>query len=493
MTLLHTVFGLTNLSSIEGVLFYLWVSAYSVIILFFAIYPRLPKSKFLSLSIVNTFDIIMMAIFMYINGNVQNGFGILILPFVATASLLNFGRYYLVYGALASIAVFVCVILQVFYNVDLDIEQNKLYIFQAGLLSTACLFVSFVTSILSRALKRAAQVAVIHEDEIANLNRLNELALQGLTDAVIVFDEEGDIQQFNAQAKNYFPFLKRGEYFPIFQSSLNKWNEEKQNTTFIIDAVIGDIKIVGRAISVEESGHPLLLMFLRSTNDLAKESHRIKLESLGRLTANIAHEVRNPLSAIRQSSELLGENLDKASDQRFVKIISKNVERIDHLVEEVLTLNKKDRLNPVNINLKEFIHDFLLEFQLAYPETKGKIDLRFDQNVEYILFDLGHLQQILGNLLNNAWRHANQEKPIVAISVIELVDQKVAISVFDNGEGIKEEVLDKIFEPFFTTEKTGTGLGLYIGRELALTNGAFLDYIPSKKCFELICKAIKDE
>ncbi len=230
------------------------------------------------------------------------------------------------------------------------------------------------------------------------------------------------------------------------------------------------------------------MLFLRSAEDLANESQKIKLESLGRLTANIAHEIRNPLSAIRQSNEFLSEHGEDAFNQKFTNIISKNVSRIDQLVEEVLILNRRDRVNPTLINLAKYIGDFLNEFELAKPEAKGHIRAKINLIKGIVYFDFGHLQQILWNLFNNAWHHSDVNNPLIVIYITEVENKSITISISDSGPGIKSAIQDKIFEPFFTTEKNGTGLGLYIARELALTNGAYLDYVPQTKRFEMKCK-----
>ena len=484
LVILNTPFGIVNTT--HTVPFYGWVSLYLVFILFFWFYTKESKGKEGYLFYINMVDIVLMSYFMYLTGNLQ-GYGVLILPFVATASLLGTGKNSLFYGSFATICILLCAFFQVVTG-QADNKNSELYIFfQAGMLSSACLFVSLVTSVLTKSLLKATEETQVKEEEIANLNRLNELVLQGLHDAVIVLDSKGDVRQFNAQAKSYFSFLNRGKYYHVFQPVLNNWKESDE-PMFAIDAKLNNVKMSGRGISVEEQGDALLLLFLRSAEDLANESQKIKLESLGRLTANIAHEIRNPLSAIRQSNEFLSEHGEDAFSQKFTNIISKNVSRIDQLVEEVLILNRRDRVNPTLINLAKYIGDFLNEFELAKPEAKGHIKAKINLIKGMVYFDFGHLQQILWNLFNNAWQHSDVNNPLIIIYITEVENKSITISISDSGPGIKSAIQDKIFEPFFTTEKNGTGLGLYIARELALTNGAYLDYVPQTKRFEMKCK-----
>lgn len=474
---------LGDVFSLNTILFYIWSSVYFLIIGFFAFYNRLRLDNKFSLFYLNTLDIIMMSFFVYLTGNIS-GFGILIIPFVATASLLETSRYNLFYGAVATISILMSVVIKITFSNAYYSDQDQLYLFfQSGALSAVCLVVSYVTSILAKGLSRVTEASINKEEEIINLNRLNELVLQRLSDVVVVLDKDGGVRQYNVQARRYFSFLKIGGYFHVFQPILNEWKETDKKL-FSIEGKLNNVSMSGRAISVDEFGDKLLLLLLRSAEDLANESRKVKLESLGRLTANIAHEIRNPLSAIRQSNELLSESNDDKLTQKFTRIVGKNVQRIDQLVEEVLTLNKRDRTQQIKIDISQFIIDFVNEFELAKPEAKGRIRVKVESVTKTILFDHGHLEQILWNLVNNAWQHADKEYPIVIIYVVQQNDI-ISLSVSDSGPGVSRNVVDHIFEPFFTTEKQGTGLGLYIARELALANNAYLDYITRTKRFEL--------
>lgn len=486
LIILSLLLGITGVPIANGLGFYLWVGSYSIIILMTILNPRIQIEQNRPLSISGVLDIVMMTLFMYLSGGIESGFGILILPFVATSSLLSSGRLYLAYGSIATLSIFTSVIWQDYYPITTATLGHN--IFQAGLLSVACLFVSAVTSVLARTARYAVNIASLHEDEIANLNRLNDLVVQELRDAIIVLDESGEVQQVNIQAKKYFPFLRHGITPQLFTPFLDKWHRQ-QDTSFIIDAELHKQSMIGRAVPVIDAGKPILLLFLRSSSDVAAEAHKIKLESLGRLTANIAHEIRNPLSAIRHAAELLEESHLTLTEKQLTQMISNNVVRIDRLVEEVLALSKRDRLSPKWIALRSFILDFLGEFEIAHPEAQGCIQLRFDSRVEGVLFDKGHLQQILWNLMNNAWHHSDKSPQAVALAISWQTDQVISIFVYDNGKGIPNHILDNLFEPFFTTEENGTGLGLYIARELAQANGGQLVYHTDNNCFVLICKA----
>ena len=164
----------------------------------------------------------------------------------------------------------------------------------------------------------------------------------------------------------------------------------------------------------------------------------------------------------------------------MLQIISDNVQRVDQIIKDVLELNRRDRTNQETFNLDNFIQDFYSQFCLVekIDGTCFKLDIKAKEI--YVAFDRRHLNQILWNLCKNGWRHSkNVENSLkLTISVSEKT-QIVQIEVSDDGDGIPDAARSHLFEPFFTTESSGTGLGLYIARELADANGAKLQYITS--------------
>ena len=263
-----------------------------------------------------------------------------------------------------------------------------------------------------------------------------------------------------------------------------------QNTPqqgFDLDYSLLDEDLHIRAKPLLNQNPALLILFMRPQQEIAAELQSNKSASLGQLTANIAHEIRNPLSAIRHANELLRESYETRPMQKLGAMIESNVQRIDQMVEEVLTLNQRDRLNPERVDLNHFIHEFLQEFLLATPEAKDCIRVHSHRRHMVTVVDVNHLQQILWNLMNNAWRHSQQDAEAIQISIKPHTRSGLlSLQVLDNGVGVPAENADKIFEPFFTTEARGTGLGLYVARTLAQANRGDLNYLASAKAFELI-------
>jgi two-component system, NtrC family, sensor histidine kinase PilS len=221
------------------------------------------------------------------------------------------------------------------------------------------------------------------------------------------------------------------------------------------------------------------LIYLEDLGRAQSEAQQIKLAALGRLTASIAHEVRNPLSAINQAAQLLEE--DRAvtpAGERLLAMIQNNAKRIDRIVGEVLQLNRRDRRQPEVVALGEFMASMCEEIAQAEHIAKGDIVIEIPDDVE-VIFDRGHLSQIAWNLVRNAWQHCKKQTASIVITARPgYMGDAVICELNDDGPGIPADARTSLFEPFFTTRPGGTGLGLYIARELADANGAALELLP---------------
>ena len=190
---------------------------------------------------------------------------------------------------------------------------------------------------------------------------------------------------------------------------------------------------------------------------------------------------------MRQANDLLKENNENNLPlvARLTNIIEKNIARVDKMIEDVSALNKRDRLNPQTIDLHKFWFGFMQEFQLTRPESAGCLRVDLPKECLNAEFDIAHLQQIMWNLCNNAWRHSKKQRDSVIVSII-LQDDTIHLRVQDDGPGVAPKILEHLFEPFQTNQAEGTGLGLYVSHELAHANKGDLIYDSKNKAFELI-------
>jgi two-component system sensor histidine kinase PilS (NtrC family) len=221
----------------------------------------------------------------------------------------------------------------------------------------------------------------------------------------------------------------------------------------------------------------LSVVFVEDTSRMREEAQQLKLAALGRLTANIAHEIRNPLSAISHAAELLREEKRLHDRERLTRIIHDNTTRLERLVGDVLQLNRRDRAARERIALSAWLMTFVEDFVMneSVPPERFVIDTGRELSVE---FDREHLRQVLWNLLRNAVRHARAEERSIRLLLKPYrYGDRVELSIIDNGPGVPRANQGQLFEPFFTTDSKGTGLGLYLARELCAANRASLDYV----------------
>jgi two-component system sensor histidine kinase PilS (NtrC family) len=230
------------------------------------------------------------------------------------------------------------------------------------------------------------------------------------------------------------------------------------------------------------------VVFLEDMQRIQAQAQQIKLAALGRLTANIAHEVRNPLSAISYATELLQEEKHDPAQARLFQIILDNATRLNHIVQDVLQLNQRDRVNCEAINLAEKLPLFIENLHNTESVSQGVLVLDIDSACT-VNFDRSHLDQILWNLCRNALRYCQRQAQSVRLTARRIEGGAVVLEVINDGPNIAPDILPKLFEPFFTTSAGGTGLGLYIARELCEANGAVLEHVTSASnevCFRIL-------
>ena len=452
-----------------------WLMMYAGLVVLGLLLPRVRMSLEWAITLSLAGDIALLVIYMHQYGGVQSGFGMLLLPFLAVASVLVTGRLALFHAAMATLAVFGSVMLDVLGGMSVPRE-----LFQSALLSIASFVTSSTTWLLARKVRESERLAAERGGQLASLNRVNALVLQALREAVVVLDGQGVVRHFNSRAERVLGHVQRDATLPELMPLIQRWQRAGYPPyAQTVESNIRGQQMIGRMVPLEESGVRLVVLFLQNVADLAAEAQRLKLTALGRLTANIAHEIRNPLAAISHASELLAEDAADPATQRLAGMVQANTRRINRLVEEVLQLNRRDRVRSEMLELRRFLPELVDSFVLANPDTAGCILTRYKGAVS-TRFDRGHLQQILTNLLSNGWRHSSATTGAVRIEV-----EHDCIRVIDDGPGIAPDTQSHLFEPFFTTESSGTGLGLYIARELAEANGARLDYQPPGGCFRL--------
>ena len=463
-------FGSHNLAQFKYV-----SSAYLLLAIAYQVLQEKLRSYFnfqLSLQVIT--DIVATVLMMNASDGFRSGLGVMLLISLAAAALVSRGALMLFYAALASIAI---LLEQTYWILQFD-HSTANYV-QPGLLSIGYFATALITNQLAQRVIRQERVMRQRSVDLSNQLRINQLVIQDMQDAVLVVDGNGLVRQHNPQASlllgSQAPELDQIEnYSPEIARLLARWRSRPDNPTETL-LMPGSGKLVrARFVEAGTDGGSFSLVFLEDLSRLQEQAQQLKLAALGRLTANIAHEIRNPLSAISHASELLLEEQRNPSQERLLNIIQDNSKRLDRMVRDVLELTRRDRVHPDTIQLAAFLPSFVDEFAQNEKIPLASFDLELHEAGE-IVFDRVHLQQVLWNLLRNAWRHSRQRVASVRVAVRRQAN-RVELHVIDDGGGVPTHLRQQLFEPFFTTYSGGTGLGLSIAREMCAANGAILEY-----------------
>ncbi|MEW6688802.1 MAG: ATP-binding protein [Pseudomonadota bacterium] len=440
----------------------------------------------LQLSAHIALDIVVMTLLMYASGGIRSGLGVMLLIALTGAALVAPRRLALLYASLAAIAL---LLEQSYWVLRFDApEANYL---QPGLLAIGCFASAGVTSWLAQRVAANESLARERGRALDTQLRVNQLVIADMQDGVLVLDREGRVVQHNRQAQRLLGAgALEGEplarLLPGFGERWRAWREGERA------AAQSELELRGRGLRLRlmEAGaaEELAVLFLEDTTRSREEAQQLKLAALGRLTANIAHEIRNPLSAIGHAAELLGEEPPGSERKRLTRIIRDNTQRLDRLVQDVMQLNRRDRAANDRFALNPWLAAFVADFAANEALPAERIGLETGREV-HIEFDREHLRQVLWNLLRNAVRHARRERASVRLAVSAYADQ-VELNVIDDGPGVPRAIQGQLFEPFFTTESKGTGLGLYLARELCAANRAALEYVDDTQGahFRILCR-----
>ncbi len=471
------------LGSSDRVAFLYMSAAYVLVGLLCFLPARLRRPELdWQLSIQVTADVFFIVYLMHASGGISSGLGLMLLAVLAGAGLISRGRLSLFYAALASIGV----LLQHTYQV-LAGNASVTHFVQTGFLSIGYFATAWVAHVLARYTAQSERLAAQREIDLANMAQVNQLVIQDMDAGVVVIDADGKIRSRNAKADALLGPLRSDqveislrERAPALASRIARWREIAQPSAEPATTLIGGKPISVRFVPVGHGGAVGAVLFLEDMTRVQAQARQMKLASLGRLTANIAHEIRNPLSAISHAAELLQEEggLNETS-ARLLRIIHDNTQRLDRMVQDVLKLNRRDSAHKEQFRLAEFLRTFAEQFcgiervdpQLIRLEFAAEISVRFDRS---------HLNQVMWNLCRNALRHCRGVPGSIRIRVDHSTwADRVRLSVIDDGPGVAPEYRAHLFEPFFTTVASGTGLGLYIAREVCEANEAALDYVES--------------
>ncbi|MBQ0718743.1 MAG: hypothetical protein KBT88_00930 [Gammaproteobacteria bacterium] len=433
-------------------------------------------------------DLIALTLLMHSSGGLSSGLGLLMMITVAASSLVFTNQLALLTAALASILLLAEELISAYL-----LNDNNRAIFPAGLLGFVLFLTAALFRILNQRLRHSEQIALRESDQSAHLQDLNEMIIQRMLTGIVVIDVSGKIELINNAAIEMLGASKTGtalgsgtslRAIPLLQIGYETWLKQpwKKMPAFKVSG--SNTEIQAKFAHLERSENKSTIIFLEDTRTAAQNAQRLKLASLGRLTGSIAHEIRNPLGAISHAAQLLAEEQGgNQSSQRLSEIIIKHTQRLNQVIENVSQLSRRKAPDAQSLHLDQCLHDFVEDYQLSCPHS-CTIEIDIEDPAMIIVFDTSQLHQVLTNLLENAHRHSleySAQAWAKCICHIDPVSQRPCLDLYDRGEGISADVAAQIFEPFYTTSHTGSGLGLYLARELCEINFATLDYQLAEK------------
>ncbi|MBV8803850.1 MAG: PAS domain-containing protein [Sinobacteraceae bacterium] len=463
--------------------------AYLAAALLLIVARRLEWSSLRLVALVNSgVDAAAIALILYASGGVSSGLGILLVLPVAAVAVLADQRDAFTLAAIAAISVLVQ---QMFVSLN-DGAPSTDYT-TAGVLGAVLFLVALSAWPFANRLRESEALVRRQEVDLANLAQLSQYIIQHLRESILVIDMQDRIRLINESAAhilgdtNAVPEALLGEASPRLLYLLETWRQNQGNTaifpapdqTFV--AADGARIIRANFAPLGSSNPAPVIVFLEDTSLLAEKVQQSKLAALGRLSASIAHEIRNPVGAMSHAAQLLGESATlSGGEKRLTEIMRTNADRVSGIINNVLRLSKREETRTETVSLRiwteEFHEEFCETMQLA-PErlrpTEGAAGVE-------VRVDPSQLRQIVWNLCENAFKHGATD---VTDEVVEIRHGRLGstgrpfLQVMDRGAGVIPEHAERIFEPFFSGGR-GTGLGLFLARELAETNGATLLYEP---------------
>ena len=450
----------------------------------------LPRASTRVVALVSI-DVIVALIAILVMHESRTGIAMMLVISIAGAGLLLSLRSALALASLATLAV----LGHTFF--DMAIEGVDRELLEAGLFGLAYFASALLCHALARQMRATEALATQRGVDLANLAQVNELIIRRMRTGVLLVDDANHIHQINESAWLLLgtPAADRrdlGVLAPELSRRLFHWRTTGRTDETAVALAEGVPEVVPRFARLAANDDSHMLIFLDDTSLVSRRAEEMTLASLGRLSASIAHEIRNPLAAIRYSAQLLAESRDlPEADQRMVEIINNHCGRLNEIIENILQLSRRERSRPETLDLNAWVLAFVDEYRDSNDIGGDSLRPVVQNNEVAAVADPQHLQQVVWNLVQNALRYGRLPGEPARVLVVARIDNSGAplLEVADRGPGIPQKVAAQIFEPFFTTHEYGTGLGLYLAKQMCEANQATLEYVPvagGGSCFRII-------
>ncbi len=442
---------------------------------------RLPLPTLATIQI--TVDVCALVLLMHASGGQRTGLGVLLLLPSAGAAILVSARVGLTFAAASTLLLLV----ETGWRGLMDQAGDSAFV-QVGLTGATLLVASAVVGRLARRLASQERLAWRRGEDLRNQLAVTQAVIADLPDGVVVLGARGEPRAINRSARDMLAggggaagglpgLLPLRAALGIGPAGTDA-EPPTDSAEFIVPGAEGaERRLRARRLGVPSDGVDEVVV-LEDLGRLEARAQQLKLASMGRLSASIAHEIRNPLSAIRHANGLLAEQLGEPRLERLAKIVEDNCRRIDRIIEDVLSISRRGSATPEALPAEAFLVQAIAELVAQSGADARRIECRVHGDMP-IWFDAGNLRQVLLNLLGNGLRHASEARGAVRIDWAPDAGGRWSLVVSDDGPGVSAASRVHLFEPFFTTETRGTGLGLHLARELCTANGATIRYRPA--------------
>ena len=425
----------------------------------------------------------------------HTGIALMLVINVGAAALLLSPRLGGLFAALATLAMIAQALLA---TGETDVGHALV---EAGLFGVAYFATASLCFALGSQMRASEALAEQRGTDLANLSQVNDLIIRRMRTGVLLVDDANHIHQINESAWMLMgnPGVEQrdlGTVAPELSRRLYHWRSTHEHDSTAVALADGTPEIIPRFTRLSAHDDSYVLIFLDDTSLVSQRAEQLTLTTLGRLSASIAHEIRNPLAAIRYSAQLLAESEGlNAADQRMVEIINNHCGRVNEIIENILQLSRRERSRPESLDLNHWAVRFVDEYKEANDVGQDSLrPLLYPRPVE-ALADSQHLQQVVWNLVQNALRYGripNEPARVMVVARLASDSGPPLLEVIDRGPGVPPKVAAQSFEPFFTTHEYGTGLGLYLAKQMCEANQANLEYVPvagGGSCFRITLTA----
>jgi len=421
-------------------------------------------------------DILLLTLISYTSGGVSSGLAHLLIIPVATGSILFGTRLGIFFASVGSIA---AIYSESYLNFTTPAVEG--YSVQAGMLGMILFATSLTLQYLGFRIRQKELINRQQAASIQSLQKINQQIIQRMKTGIVVVTDRGDILNSNDSARHLLLTPGTQDEHALKQlpaelaQQLQLWQANPDQSRPPLQVAPGSAEILASFSFLQTEKEKNILIFLEDYSQLSSRAQHLKLMSLGRLSASIAHEIRNPLGAISHACQLLNESGQiEAEDRRLLAIINTHSQRVNTIIENILQLSRPRQQPPEVFELQSWLEQYVSRFRNSYAKP---IDctLRVEQKTMSMCFNQSQLEQLLTNLCDNALRYSEKTTglPFVQLNAYLHVQTGCPVlDVIDQGPGVAPGYIDQLFEPFFTTENSGTGLGLFICKEICEANQA---------------------